>query len=72
MPKTADLFFTESSSLWVVKLEFQKLADPVKFEGGFPHLYGNFGARDVESISRFERAEGQKWAESMGHSDWLQ
>ena len=56
----------------MVKLEREKLADPVKFEDGFPHLYGNFGARDVESISRFERAEGQKWAESMGHSDWLQ
>ncbi|KAK3191850.1 hypothetical protein K4F52_001892 [Lecanicillium sp. MT-2017a] len=72
VPKTADLFFTELSCLWVVKLEVSRLADPLKWEGGFPHLYGNFGAREVESVSRFERADGQKWAESMSYTDWLQ
>lgn len=72
MPKTADLFFAEHTKLWVIKLELSKLADPVKFEDSFPHLYGNFGARDVDSASRFEREQAQTWAESMSISSWLE
>ncbi|KAJ3471990.1 hypothetical protein NLG97_g11383 [Lecanicillium saksenae] len=72
VPKTAGLFFSNDTRLWIVKLELSKLADPVRFEDGFPHLYGNFGARDVDSVSRFERNEGQTWADSMGASSWLE
>lgn len=72
VPKTADLFFTQYTKLWVVKLELAKLPGPVKFEDGFPHLYGNFGGRDVDSTSRFERNEGQSWADSMSTSSWLE
>ncbi|KAJ2967118.1 hypothetical protein NQ176_g9822 [Zarea fungicola] len=71
VPKTADLFFSEHTHLWVVKLELSKLSDPVKFEGGFPHLYGNFGALDVDSTTLFERNQGQSWADSMSTSSWL-
>ncbi|KAM0256290.1 hypothetical protein ACHAQJ_005055 [Trichoderma viride] len=71
-PKTADLFFTDATSLWLIKLELAKLADPLKWESGFPHLYGNFGAADVQSMGRFERKEGQKWSESMKTSSWLE
>lgn len=72
VPKTAGLFFAEHTKLWVAKLELAKLADPVKFEDSFPHLYGNFGARDIDSISRFEREQDQTWADSMGTSSWLE
>ncbi|KAJ6780989.1 hypothetical protein PWT90_08221 [Aphanocladium album] len=72
VPNTAGLFFSNDTKLWIVKLELSKLADPVKFEDGFPHLYGNFGARDVDSISRFERNDGQSWADSMSASSWLE
>ncbi|OAR01407.1 hypothetical protein LLEC1_04074 [Akanthomyces lecanii] len=72
VPKTADLFFAEHTKLWVVKLELSKLNDPVKFEDDFPHLYGNFGARDIDSESRFERRQGQTWADSMSTSSWLE
>lgn len=49
-----------------------KLADPIKWENGFPHLYGNFGARDVVSFAKFERREGQRWVEWMLDVDWLE
>ncbi|KAM0664213.1 hypothetical protein MY8738_003376 [Beauveria namnaoensis] len=72
VPQTADLFFAEHTKLWVVKLELSKLSDPVKFENGYPHLYGNFGALEIDSISRFERNQEQTWADSMGTSSWLE
>ncbi|KAK0759000.1 LOW QUALITY PROTEIN: hypothetical protein N5P37_008487 [Trichoderma harzianum] len=72
VPNTADLFFTEATELWLIKLELAKLADPLKWEDGFPHLYGNFGAADVQSLEKFERKEGQKWSEGMKASYWLE
>ncbi|EGX93624.1 hypothetical protein CCM_04999 [Cordyceps militaris CM01] len=72
VPKTAGLFFTEHTKLWVIKLELSKLSDPVKFEDGYPHLYGNFGALEVDSTSRFEREQTQTWADSLGASSWLE
>ncbi|KAH6609627.1 hypothetical protein Trco_002973 [Trichoderma cornu-damae] len=71
VPNTADLFFANASTLWLIKLELAKLADPLKWESGFPHLYGNFGAVDVQSLEKFERKEGQKWSESMESATWL-
>ncbi|KAK4075820.1 hypothetical protein Trihar35433_2380 [Trichoderma harzianum] len=72
VPNTADLFFTEATELWLIKLELAKLADPLKWEDGFPHLYGNFGAADVQSLEKFGRKEGQKWSEGMKASSWLE
>lgn len=72
MPLTADRFFSTVSNLWLIKFELAKFVDPIKWEGGFPHLYGNFGAKDVHSVQKFERAESQSWAESMGASSWLE
>ncbi|KAL7937017.1 hypothetical protein V8C35DRAFT_277514 [Trichoderma chlorosporum] len=72
VPKTADLFFAEATELWLIKLELAQLADPLKWESGFPHLYGNFGAADVQSLEKFERKEGQKWSESMATKTWLE
>ncbi|KAL7923588.1 hypothetical protein ACQKWADRAFT_288715 [Trichoderma austrokoningii] len=72
VPNTADLFFAEAPALWVVKFKLEKLADPVKWEGGFPHLYGNFGARDVVSFAKFERREEQRWVDWMLAADWLE
>ncbi|POR31851.1 Uncharacterized protein TPAR_07955 [Tolypocladium paradoxum] len=71
-PLTADRFFSTVSNLWLIKFELAKFVDPIKWEGGFPHLYGNFGAKDVYSVQEFERAGNQSWAESMGASSWLQ
>ncbi|PTB69707.1 hypothetical protein BBK36DRAFT_47168 [Trichoderma citrinoviride] len=72
VPNTADLFFTDATQLWLVKLELAKLADPLKWESGFPHLYGNFGTADVQGLEKFERKEGQKWSESMKTSTFLE
>ncbi|KAM0552570.1 hypothetical protein ACHAPJ_007899 [Fusarium lateritium] len=71
VPKTADLFFTKASSLWVIKLEFTQFGGSIKWEGGFPHLYGNFGANNVETVEKFAREESQTWGEVMAKSEWL-
>ncbi|KAF5019153.1 hypothetical protein F66182_8858 [Fusarium sp. NRRL 66182] len=71
VPKTADLFFTESSVLWVIKLEIDQFADSIKWEDGFTHLYGNFGGDHVNTIEKFAREENQSWSEVMAKSNWL-
>ncbi|PHH87131.1 hypothetical protein CDD83_9275 [Cordyceps sp. RAO-2017] len=72
IPVVADTFFATASRLWLMKFELSRLDDPVKWEGGFPHLYGNFGAKDVRSVRGFERAGTRSWAESMRGSSWLE
>ncbi|KAI1485629.1 hypothetical protein F5X96DRAFT_659097 [Biscogniauxia mediterranea] len=86
IPTTADLFFASSARLWVLKIRF---AGNPKFRGltttwdvpGCPHLYGNFGAADVEGAPKeFVRAEGEEergtkksWKEAIAEQEggWL-
>jgi uncharacterized protein (DUF952 family) len=72
VPKTADLFFTKTSSLWVIKLEYSQFAESTKWEGGFPHLYGNFGADNVDTVEKFVREQDQTWGQVMETSSWLE
>jgi uncharacterized protein (DUF952 family) len=71
VPGTGDLFFTDASDLWVLKLVAGKFEKDTKWEDGFPHLYGNFGSDEVDSVQRFQRPSGKKWAEVMADSKWL-
>ncbi|KAJ3526280.1 hypothetical protein NM208_g11268 [Fusarium decemcellulare] len=73
VPKTADLFFQGANSLWIVKLEFSQFAGSIKWEDGFPHLYGNFGADNVDSVEKFDRASrDQTWGQVLKSSSWLE
>ncbi|GAB0135090.1 hypothetical protein EsDP_00003441 [Epichloe bromicola] len=72
VPLTCNTFFSGASTLWVFKFELARFADPVRWEGGFPHLYGNFGGKDVLSVEKFVKGEGQTWADAMGGSTWLE
>ncbi|QUC16111.1 uncharacterized protein UV8b_00352 [Ustilaginoidea virens] len=72
IPLTCDRFFKNASSLWVFKFELARFSDTVRWEGGFPHLYGNFGVKDILAVQRFERAEGGNWPEAMRGSQWLE
>ncbi|KAH7149439.1 hypothetical protein B0J13DRAFT_305741 [Dactylonectria estremocensis] len=72
VPATASLFFTEAPALWVVKLRFADFAESIKWEGGFPHLYDNFGVDVVDSVEKFVKPEGQTWAVIMKASTWLE
>ncbi|CAG9943448.1 hypothetical protein V2G26_008525 [Clonostachys chloroleuca] len=72
VPNTCDLFFTQTTQLWVLKLEFAPIKADIKWEGGFPHLYANFGAKQVVSVNKFSRSEDQKWSENMKGSTWLE
>lgn len=72
VPQTCDLFFTQASELWVLKLDFSKVEAATKWENGFPHLYGNFGAKEVVSSYKFIRNDSHKWSEGMKGSVWLE
>ncbi|KAL7623305.1 hypothetical protein AAE478_006986 [Parahypoxylon ruwenzoriense] len=74
IPITADLFFTEATSIWVLKIRFDpKFHSATTWEiEGCPHLYGNFGVDDVESVKEFSRLAGESWKESIKKdSNWL-
>ncbi|RYP72566.1 hypothetical protein DL770_007946 [Monosporascus sp. CRB-9-2] len=76
VPKTADLFFAEATSLWLLKLPLAGIAGATRWEGPkggpFPHLYGNFGAREIEGVREFSRAEGGTWSAALERQGgWL-
>ncbi len=76
VPITADLFFGEAPSFYLLKLRLDGLGvvkwDEVDGSNGYPHLYGNFGARDVVAVREFRRGEGQTWREVFeGEKGWL-
>lgn len=80
VPITADLFFGNAQSLHLLKLRLANFdAASVKWDevdgtNGCPHLYGNFGARDVVAVREFRRGgEGQSWKEVFeGDGGWLE
>jgi hypothetical protein len=52
-----------------------KWDDPPDENDGCPHLYGSFGAADIESVETFEKASGgggQSWKEVFASSGWLE
>ena len=69
VPITADLFFADAPSFYLVKLRLANFGpssvkwDEVDGTNGCPHLYGNFGGRDVVAVKEFRRGEGQSWRE---------
>ncbi|KAK3327535.1 hypothetical protein B0T19DRAFT_441505 [Cercophora scortea] len=79
VPITADLFFKDTPSFWIIKLRLSNFpSDAVKWDevegtNGCPHLYGNFGHQDVVSIKAFHRPEGQSWSQVLqGETAWLE
>ncbi|KAK7964920.1 hypothetical protein PG996_000718 [Apiospora saccharicola] len=84
VPRIADMFFAQAASLWVLKLRFSTpFAEKTRWEGpmdGCAHLYGEFGAADVEDAKEFSRSEGaggeKSWATTMTQQDgehaWLE
>jgi uncharacterized protein (DUF952 family) len=59
--------------LWVLKLRFS-WPDKTNWDTpGCPHLYGNFGAADVESVKEFNRSKDETWEQAMGNETaWLE
>ncbi|CAM1501100.1 Fc.00g102620.m01.CDS01 [Cosmosporella sp. VM-42] len=72
VPLTADLFFNNLPSLWVIKLRFIEFESSSKWEDGFPHLYGNFGKDYLESVQQFDKTGDQPWSEIMKGAAWLE
>ncbi|KAK5117288.1 hypothetical protein LTR62_005905 [Meristemomyces frigidus] len=75
IPATASRFFASSTTLWLVKLEREKLESgpgELKWEGSeskdvFPHLYdADLGADAVSEVKEVLREHGQMWEDVMG------
>ena len=80
VPVTADLYFTSATSLWVLKLRLADLEKKgeTRWEGprGCAHLYGEFGAAEVEDAREFVRrsADVETWDAALkrdGQSGWV-
>ncbi|KAH8893469.1 hypothetical protein GQ53DRAFT_822150 [Thozetella sp. PMI_491] len=78
VPITLGLFFNDSTEVWILRLrrshfpEEKVKWDETEGTNGCPHLYGNFGTKDVESVKAFKREAGQSWADAAkGYGDWL-
>jgi hypothetical protein len=78
VPITASLFFKEVWTLWVIKIRFAgtDLEPLTKWEvednDGCAHLYGaNFGAKNIEAVDEFMRADDQDWKDTFKGSSWL-
>lgn len=74
IPITADLFFKDATTIWVIKIRFDpRFHSATTWEiEGCPHLYGNFGADDVEGVKEFSRPSGESWKESVKkEASWL-
>ncbi|KAI1435235.1 hypothetical protein GGR50DRAFT_342053 [Xylaria sp. CBS 124048] len=67
VPLTADMFFTDVKTIWVVKVRFRpEFHGITTWDGtGCAHLYGNFGAEEVEGTQAFTRADGETWQAAM-------
>ncbi|KAI5860156.1 hypothetical protein GGS23DRAFT_582799 [Durotheca rogersii] len=74
IPITSGLFFKEAASIWVLKIRFAPKFHPATTweVEGCPHLYGNFGADDVEDVKAFVRSDGESWGQVFEkESGWL-
>ncbi|KAI1332626.1 hypothetical protein F5Y16DRAFT_393931 [Xylariaceae sp. FL0255] len=67
IPITAGLFFTEATSIWILKVRFKPAFHGVTTweTAGCPHLYGNFGAPDIEGTKEFTRSVDESWESAM-------
>lgn len=89
VPITASFFFAAHTTLYLIKIRRAALEgkdevrwdDPPDDNDGCPHLYGNFGAAEVDSVQGFERrvggegegqGQGQSWEEVFAKSAWLE
>ncbi|KAL1846244.1 hypothetical protein Daus18300_014318 [Diaporthe australafricana] len=82
LPVTADLFFGNHTTLWVLKVRLASIEGAMRWESpvnaseGYPHLYGNLGRADVESVERFKRTADERgvfqrrWKDVFSDSRW--
>ncbi|KAK4191602.1 hypothetical protein QBC35DRAFT_486582 [Podospora australis] len=81
IPITSDLFFSTTKSFYLFKIPLSNLpAEKLKWEEApgtgryYPHLYGNFGAKEILDVKEFVRndEEGQTWSEVFAADSWLE
>merc|ERR1712000_171836 len=68
---TCDRYFSHTTKIYLLKLDFAKTVSRTKWENGFPHLYGNFGREEIVDSRAFERSASETWSESLKRSEWL-
>jgi uncharacterized protein (DUF952 family) len=68
---TCDRYFSHTTQVHLLKVEFARIVSATKWENEFPHLYGNFGKDEIVDSKAFERSESETWSESLKRSEWL-
>ena len=76
IPKTAGRFFSETTSLCLLKLPLQQIEHSIKWEdatsGCFAHLYGqSIGVDEVTDTKSVARGDGENWEKVLGQEQWL-
>ena len=77
VPATAGRFFSQTPILWLLKIPLKPIDDKVKWEenksGCFAHLYGgDLGQREVASVRKVSRQEGEDWEQVFAEETWLE
>ncbi|KLU83849.1 hypothetical protein MAPG_02899 [Magnaporthiopsis poae ATCC 64411] len=76
IPITAGLWFKDTAEFWIIKIRLAgaRFEKDINWDvPGCPHLYGNFGAEDVDSVRKFNREQGQVWDQVLEPSvSWLE
>ncbi|KAF8211263.1 hypothetical protein K438DRAFT_1806994 [Mycena galopus ATCC 62051] len=85
VPRTLNRFFITDPSVTIVRIDYKKVEDEIRWEdskgsapgeiggeGIFPHIYGrSLGSADIESMLILERNEGN-WDEALRKAEsWL-
>jgi uncharacterized protein (DUF952 family) len=61
------------TQLWILKIRYEALGDKMEWTagGGYPHLFGTFGASDIVEVKKFTRVDPQTWAEATS-GEWFE
>ena len=76
-PATANRFFASEDTLYILKIEYARVAADIKWEeassGIFAHLYngGKLGIDEVVDVKQWEKGGGD-WKTLLGDSGWLE
>ncbi|KAF9518483.1 hypothetical protein BS47DRAFT_303203 [Hydnum rufescens UP504] len=76
-PATANRFFANETTLYILKVEYTRVAADVKWEeagsGIFAHLYngGKLGIHEIVDVKQWEKGD-QDWKTSLDGVAWLE
>lgn len=76
VPATAGRFFAATHTLWLLKIELDRIEANVRWEDAgescFPHIYGPMpGNGEIVDVKDFRKGDGEDWAAVLEKEGWL-